>query len=273
MRQKDATLNQAISDQKFRQLSLLHKDPLTLFTTIATHFHLSFLLPQTLCIYTTNSSILYTPTTTPPSFLPLTEIQSLHDTFLQLRDVHQPISISWLLLVKPFPPCLSSYFSLKNFTYLHHATCSFSCPRSQNDYNYSFGCTTIPAPPRLSGHPKTKWTEANHNHEAASPYLQQPRRLSSQRRHSRSHRPTTRSCTTSSEPRTCHTNWRCQSALRSRCSRCVPISPLSTLNTNATEGNLRSLNELAKQARADHIIHTGDFGFYDETSLDRIADK
>jgi len=38
-------------------------------------------------------------------------------------------------------------------------------------------------------------------------------------------------------------------------------------------GNLRSLNELAKQARADHIIHTGDFGFYDSTSLDRIADK
>jgi hypothetical protein len=38
-------------------------------------------------------------------------------------------------------------------------------------------------------------------------------------------------------------------------------------------GNLRSLNELARQARADHIIHTGDFGFYDETSLDRIAEK
>ncbi|KAB8268969.1 hypothetical protein BDV30DRAFT_230229 [Aspergillus minisclerotigenes] len=26
-------------------------------------------------------------------------------------------------------------------------------------------------------------------------------------------------------------------------------------------------------ARADHIIHTGDFGFYDDTSLDRIAEK
>ncbi|KAK2736908.1 hypothetical protein FQN57_000511 [Myotisia sp. PD_48] len=38
-------------------------------------------------------------------------------------------------------------------------------------------------------------------------------------------------------------------------------------------GNLRSLNELAKQARADHVIHTGDFGFYDDTSLERIADK
>ena len=38
-------------------------------------------------------------------------------------------------------------------------------------------------------------------------------------------------------------------------------------------GNLRSLNELAKAARADYILHTGDFGFYDETSLDRMADK
>ncbi len=38
-------------------------------------------------------------------------------------------------------------------------------------------------------------------------------------------------------------------------------------------GNLRSLNELAKQARADYIIHTGDFGFYDDTSLERIAEK
>jgi hypothetical protein len=38
-------------------------------------------------------------------------------------------------------------------------------------------------------------------------------------------------------------------------------------------GNLRSLNDLARQARADHIIHTGDFGFYDDTSLGRIAEK
>lgn len=38
-------------------------------------------------------------------------------------------------------------------------------------------------------------------------------------------------------------------------------------------GNLRSLNELAKAARANYIIHTGDFGFYDETSLERIAEK
>ncbi|KAI9724166.1 MAG: hypothetical protein M1828_003911 [Chrysothrix sp. TS-e1954] len=38
-------------------------------------------------------------------------------------------------------------------------------------------------------------------------------------------------------------------------------------------GNLRSLNDLARTARADYIIHTGDFGFYDERSLDRVAEK
>lgn len=38
-------------------------------------------------------------------------------------------------------------------------------------------------------------------------------------------------------------------------------------------GNLRSLNELAKTARADYILHTGDFGFYDGSSLERIAEK
>ena len=38
-------------------------------------------------------------------------------------------------------------------------------------------------------------------------------------------------------------------------------------------GNLRSLNDLASQARADYVIHTGDFGFYDDSSLERIAEK
>ncbi|RPA96631.1 hypothetical protein L873DRAFT_1810978 [Choiromyces venosus 120613-1] len=38
-------------------------------------------------------------------------------------------------------------------------------------------------------------------------------------------------------------------------------------------GNLRSLNELAKKANADYVLHTGDFGFYDDSSLERIADK
>ncbi|KAI5778090.1 hypothetical protein EDC01DRAFT_758522 [Geopyxis carbonaria] len=38
-------------------------------------------------------------------------------------------------------------------------------------------------------------------------------------------------------------------------------------------GHLRTLNELAKKANADYILHTGDFGFYDDSSLERIADK
>lgn len=38
-------------------------------------------------------------------------------------------------------------------------------------------------------------------------------------------------------------------------------------------GHLRQLNDLARNAKADYIIHTGDFGFYDETSIERIAEK
>ncbi|KAJ5172030.1 hypothetical protein N7492_004623 [Penicillium capsulatum] len=55
--------------------------------------------------------------------------------------------------------------------------------------------------------------------------------------------------------------------------RVIQNGPTRILCIADVRGNLRSLNELAKQARADHIIHTGDFGFYDDTSLDRIADK
>ena len=36
---------------------------------------------------------------------------------------------------------------------------------------------------------------------------------------------------------------------------------------------MRQLNELARNAKADYIVHTGDFGFYDEASLERIAEK
>lgn len=43
--------------------------------------------------------------------------------------------------------------------------------------------------------------------------------------------------------------------------------------TDICAGNLQSLNQLAADARANYIIHTGDFGFYDDRSLDRIADK
>ncbi|APA08515.1 hypothetical protein SS1G_02216 [Sclerotinia sclerotiorum 1980 UF-70] len=55
--------------------------------------------------------------------------------------------------------------------------------------------------------------------------------------------------------------------------RIIQTGGVRVLCVADVRGNLRSLNELAKQARADHIIHTGDFGFYDDTSLDRIAEK
>lgn len=52
------------------------------------------------------------------------------------------------------------------------------------------------------------------------------------------------------------------------------IATMRPLQTKLTQqGNLRSLNDLAKTANADYILHTGDFGFYDNTSLERIADK
>ncbi|KAI5298675.1 hypothetical protein KEM56_003858, partial [Ascosphaera pollenicola] len=55
--------------------------------------------------------------------------------------------------------------------------------------------------------------------------------------------------------------------------RVIQTGPVRVLCVADVRGNLKSLNELAAQARADHIIHTGDFGFYDNTSLERIAEK
>ncbi|KAK3316057.1 hypothetical protein B0H66DRAFT_276061 [Apodospora peruviana] len=55
--------------------------------------------------------------------------------------------------------------------------------------------------------------------------------------------------------------------------RVIQTGPIRVLCIADVRGNLRSLNELAKTARADCIIHTGDFGFYDDTSLERIAEK
>ncbi|PHH82527.1 hypothetical protein CDD82_5708 [Ophiocordyceps australis] len=55
--------------------------------------------------------------------------------------------------------------------------------------------------------------------------------------------------------------------------RVIQSGPIRILCIADVRGNLRSLNELAKQARADYIIHTGDFGFYDDTSLERIVEK
>ena len=61
--------------------------------------------------------------------------------------------------------------------------------------------------------------------------------------------------------------------MRGGCARCATETP-NALDTLLTlTGNLQSLNQLAADARANYIIHTGDFGFYDDKSLDRIAEK
>ncbi|KAF3917743.1 hypothetical protein ABW20_dc0101590 [Dactylellina cionopaga] len=53
----------------------------------------------------------------------------------------------------------------------------------------------------------------------------------------------------------------------------VPKSNLRILCVADVRGDLLSLNELAKKTNADYILHTGDFGFYDNTSIHRIAEK
>lgn len=55
--------------------------------------------------------------------------------------------------------------------------------------------------------------------------------------------------------------------------RVVQQGSIRVLCIADVRGNLQSLNQLAADARANYIIHTGDFGFYDDRSLDRIAEK
>ncbi|CAN8097865.1 unnamed protein product [Discula destructiva] len=55
--------------------------------------------------------------------------------------------------------------------------------------------------------------------------------------------------------------------------RIIDTGAIRILCVADVRGHLRSLNDLAKKAQANYIIHTGDFGFYDESSLDRIAEK
>ncbi|KAI8376600.1 hypothetical protein EDC96DRAFT_495112 [Choanephora cucurbitarum] len=45
------------------------------------------------------------------------------------------------------------------------------------------------------------------------------------------------------------------------------------LCTADVRGNISELNRLAREFNADYIIHTGDFGFYDRSSLDRIGER
>ncbi|PKK60980.1 hypothetical protein RhiirC2_761232 [Rhizophagus irregularis] len=61
----------------------------------------------------------------------------------------------------------------------------------------------------------------------------------------------------------------------------LPIGSAGLISTEAgriicvadVRGNISQLNELAKETGAIAIIHSGDFGFYDESSLGRISDK
>lgn len=65
-------------------------------------------------------------------------------------------------------------------------------------------------------------------------------------------------------------------SMHRRCQRSADLSPgprREPMLTMSSAGNLKSLNDLAKTAKADYILHTGDFGFYDHTSLERIAEK
>ncbi|KAI7896894.1 uncharacterized protein EV154DRAFT_491156 [Mucor mucedo] len=45
------------------------------------------------------------------------------------------------------------------------------------------------------------------------------------------------------------------------------------LCTADVRGNISELNRLAREFSAHYIIHTGDFGFYDRSSLDRIGER
>ncbi|GBC06126.1 hypothetical protein RclHR1_06640004 [Rhizophagus clarus] len=61
----------------------------------------------------------------------------------------------------------------------------------------------------------------------------------------------------------------------------LPIGSANVISTDAgriicvadVRGNISQLNELAKETGAIAVIHSGDFGFYEESSLARISDK
>jgi hypothetical protein len=55
--------------------------------------------------------------------------------------------------------------------------------------------------------------------------------------------------------------------------RILQQGPVRVLCIADVRGHLNSLNTLAREAKANYIIHTGDFGFYDNSSLERIAEK
>ncbi|CAG8628082.1 14833_t:CDS:2 [Acaulospora morrowiae] len=61
----------------------------------------------------------------------------------------------------------------------------------------------------------------------------------------------------------------------------LPLSNMSIINTSSgriicvanAEGNISIINKLADETGATAVIHTGDFGFYEKESLERISDR
>ncbi|CAG8649977.1 17757_t:CDS:2, partial [Funneliformis caledonium] len=61
----------------------------------------------------------------------------------------------------------------------------------------------------------------------------------------------------------------------------LPVGSANVISTDAgkiicvadVRGNISQLNQLAKQTGAIAVIHSGDFGFYENNSLDRISDR
>jgi len=52
---------------------------------------------------------------------------------------------------------------------------------------------------------------------------------------------------------------------------CIP--PLPKRSRSDYLGKLSLINSMAKKVNAQYVIHTGDFGFYDDESLDRMNEK
>ena len=48
---------------------------------------------------------------------------------------------------------------------------------------------------------------------------------------------------------------------------------IQDLTNSVSSGKLSLINSMAKKYNAQYVIHTGDFGFYDDESLDRMNEK
>ncbi|KFY30853.1 hypothetical protein V493_01622 [Pseudogymnoascus sp. VKM F-4281 (FW-2241)] len=179
----------------------------------------------------------------------------LHDnTFLELRDVH-PISILWLLLVKPFP-LVSPHTSASK------ASRTYTTPPAVLAAQALKMATVMNLDAQHPRHLGPRGTTNLNGLRLITTMKQRPHTYNNQG----GYLPNGATAGHTGLPQGA-------APLLPNHGRVIQTGGVRVLCVADVRGNLRSLNELAKQARADHIIHTGDFGFYDETSLDRIADK